>query len=72
MERGSPLLMIRRLELTPGGPTGRRTLAEEAAAELHELILSGELPKVFLSSLGRMVSNRCSTAVLDAICAEAP
>ena len=36
--------MIRRLELTPGGPTGRRTLAEEAAAELHELILSGELP----------------------------
>jgi Mn-dependent DtxR family transcriptional regulator len=36
--------MTRRLELTPGGPTGRRTLAEEAAAELHELILSGELP----------------------------
>ena len=36
--------MTRRLELTPGGPSGRRTLAEEAAAELHELILSGELP----------------------------
>ena len=43
-ERGSPQPMTRRLELTPGGPTGRRTLAEEAAAELHELILSGELP----------------------------
>jgi len=36
--------MTRRLELTPDGPSGRRTLAEEAAAEVHELILSGELP----------------------------
>lgn len=36
--------MTRRLELTPRGPSGRRTLAEEAAAELHALILSGELP----------------------------
>jgi DNA-binding GntR family transcriptional regulator len=43
-ERGNPHDMTRRLELTPGGPSGRRTLAEEAAAELHELILSGELP----------------------------
>jgi DNA-binding GntR family transcriptional regulator len=35
----------RRLELFPGGDRdGRRTLAETAAAELHELILSGELP----------------------------
>src|SRR5215207_6090825 len=36
--------MTRRLELTPDGRSGRRTLAEEAAAEVHELILSGELP----------------------------
>jgi len=34
-----------RLELLPGGGRGgRRTLAETAAAELHQLILSGELP----------------------------
>jgi DNA-binding GntR family transcriptional regulator len=33
------------LELLPGGGRGgRRTLAETAAAELHQLILSGELP----------------------------
>jgi DNA-binding GntR family transcriptional regulator len=33
------------LELLPGGGKGgRRTLAEHAAAELHQLILSGELP----------------------------
>jgi len=32
------------LELLPGGPGGRRTLAETAAAELHQLIVSGELP----------------------------
>ncbi|MEU4601452.1 GntR family transcriptional regulator [Kribbella sp. NPDC023972] len=33
------------LELLPGGGRGgRRTLAEHAAAELHQLILSGELP----------------------------
>lgn len=36
--------MTARLELTPSGPSSRRTLAEVAAAELHELILSGELP----------------------------
>ncbi|MFI5734644.1 GntR family transcriptional regulator [Kribbella sp. NPDC051587] len=30
--------------LTGGGRSGRRTLAEHAAAELHQLILSGELP----------------------------
>jgi DNA-binding GntR family transcriptional regulator len=34
-----------RLELLPGGgKRSRRTLAETAAAELHQLILSGELP----------------------------
>src|SRR6266540_7254798 len=33
------------MELLPGGGRGgRRTLAEHAAAELHQLILSGELP----------------------------
>jgi DNA-binding GntR family transcriptional regulator len=32
------------MELSPGGPGSRRTLAETAAAELHQLILSGELP----------------------------
>ena len=33
------------LELLPGGGKGgRRTLAEHAAAELHQLILSGEFP----------------------------
>ena len=37
--------MSSRLELLPGGGRGgRRTLAETAAAELHQLILSGELP----------------------------
>ncbi|MEV6286955.1 GntR family transcriptional regulator [Kribbella sp. NPDC051770] len=37
--------MTSRLELLPGGGRGgRRTLAETAAAELHQLILSGELP----------------------------
>lgn len=37
--------MNSRLELLPGGGRGgRRTLAETAAAELHQLILSGELP----------------------------
>ena len=37
--------MSGRLELLPGGGKGgRRTLAEHAAAELHQLILSGELP----------------------------
>ncbi|WP_432950150.1 GntR family transcriptional regulator [Kribbella sp. CA-253562] len=37
--------MTSRLELLPGGRRGgRRTLAETAAAELHQLILSGELP----------------------------
>ncbi len=37
--------MSGRLELLPGGGRGgRRTLAETAAAELHQLILSGELP----------------------------
>ncbi|HET6294318.1 MAG TPA: GntR family transcriptional regulator [Kribbella sp.] len=37
--------MSSRLELLPGGGKGgRRTLAETAAAELHQLILSGELP----------------------------
>jgi DNA-binding GntR family transcriptional regulator len=36
--------MTARIELTTGGPSSRRTLAEVAAAELHELILSGELP----------------------------
>ncbi|WP_328994713.1 GntR family transcriptional regulator [Kribbella sp. NBC_01245] len=36
--------MSRQMELMPGGPGGRRTLAETAAAELHQLILSGELP----------------------------
>src|SRR3954462_975012 len=30
--------------MTGGGRGGRRTLAEHAAAELHQLILSGELP----------------------------
>jgi DNA-binding GntR family transcriptional regulator len=30
--------------LLPGGRSDRRTLAETAAAELHQLILSGELP----------------------------
>jgi DNA-binding GntR family transcriptional regulator len=33
-----------RLLLPGGGPGARRTLAETAAAELHQLILSGELP----------------------------
>src|ERR1700742_3047459 len=33
------------IELLPGGGKGsRRTLAEHAAAELHQLILSGEIP----------------------------
>jgi len=36
--------MTNELELIPGGPSSRRTLAEVAAAELHQLILSGELP----------------------------
>jgi DNA-binding GntR family transcriptional regulator len=36
--------MTARLELMPTGPTSRRTLAEAAAAELHDMILSGELP----------------------------
>lgn len=36
--------MTARLELMPTGPNSRRTLAEAAAADLHELILSGELP----------------------------
>jgi DNA-binding GntR family transcriptional regulator len=36
--------MTARIELTTGGASSRRTLAEVAAAELHELILSGELP----------------------------
>ena len=36
--------MTARLELMPSGPSSRRTLAEVAAADLHELILSGELP----------------------------
>src|SRR4051812_30932904 len=37
--------MSSRMELLPGGGRGgRRTLAETAAAELHQLILSGELP----------------------------
>jgi DNA-binding GntR family transcriptional regulator len=35
--------MTARIEIMPSGPSSRRTLAEVAAAELHELILSGEL-----------------------------
>jgi DNA-binding GntR family transcriptional regulator len=36
--------MTRQQHLLTGSTTPRRTLAEEAAAELHELILSGEIP----------------------------